>query len=293
MGLPTVWNANQYSANLHMLVQQKGSRLKNTVYLSPDGFSDGEYKFVDQIGKGAMVEVTNRLGNTEWTDPDAERRRIGKQYYEYAKIFDTWEKLNRLNDPTSKEMLNAVYAVGRQWDSMIITGMTATANAGKAGATSTTLASYDSGNNVIAHGSAGLTLTKLRTTLYRFNQADVPEDETKWFVIAAKEVDNLLGITQLTSADYNSVKTLVEGKVSSFMGFNFIMCNLLTVASSIRTCLAYTESAFELAIAKDMDTTVDRLPERRNSIGLQTQMAGGGVRLEEEKVVSIACDETA
>ncbi len=77
MGLPEVWNNRLYNANLRMQVQQEGSLLKNTVYLSPDGFK-GEYKFVDSIGKGEMHQVVDRLGQTQWEEPDARRRRIAK-----------------------------------------------------------------------------------------------------------------------------------------------------------------------------------------------------------------------
>lgn len=289
MGLPVTWNSQQYSANLTILTQQMGSKLRNTVSISPDGFV-GEYKFVDQLDAGEMVEVTSRWGDTEWEDPDAKRRRIAKQYYEYAKLFDNFEKLNRLNDPTSKEMVNAAYAVGRQWDDMIIAGMTATAYTGQTGSASTTLASYDSGSHVIANGGTGLTLDKLQDVRRLFNAAEV-DQEAITFVVAAIQLDNLLDITEIKNADYNSVKALVNGQPGTFLGFKFIMCNRLAVATSIRKCLAYAQSGFELAISKDMTTTVDRLPMKRNALGLQTQMAGGGVRLEEKKVISVDCSE--
>ena len=289
MGLPGVWNTKQYEANLRHLLQQQGSRLINTVTRSSGGFNGGEYKFIDFIADGEMVEITNRLGNTEWQDPDASRRRIAKRSYEFARIFDKFEKLNRLNDPTSAEMMNAVYAVGRQNDRTIIDALGGTAYTGKEGATATT---FDANQIVDSSGTDGLTLNKLKSTLLLFNQNEVSPDLEKYFAVHAQQIDDMLGITQITNTDYNSIKVLVEGKVASFMGFRFVMCNLLaTDSNSDRECFAYVKNGIEYCIDTDMVTTVDRLPERRNAIGLQTQMTGGAVRTEEKRVVKILCDE--
>ena len=43
---------------------------------------------------------------------------------------------------------------------------------------------------------------------------------------------DMLQHTQVTSADYNTVKALAEGAVDTFMGFKFIMSNRLPIFSA-------------------------------------------------------------
>ena len=287
MGLPEVWNTKQYEANLRHLNQVMGSRLGDKVYVSPGGFSGGEYKFIDFIDNGEMVEITSRLGNTEWQDPVASRRRIAKRSFEYARIFDKFEKLNRLNDPLSKEMENAVYAVGRKKDATIIAALGGTAYSGKEGDTGV---AFDAGQ--IVDESENLGMDSLKASLLKFNENDINPDVEKYMAIGAAQVDALLGITQVTNSDYNSLRVLTEGKVASFMGFNFVMMNTLEKVGNDRYCYAWTKDAIELCIDDEMSTTVDRLPERRNAYGLQTNMTLGAVRTEEIRVVRVLADES-
>ncbi len=287
MGLPEVWNTKQYEANLRHLNQVMGSRLGDKVYLTPGGFAGGEYKFIDFIDNGEMVEITSRLGNTEWQDPVASRRRIAKRSYEYARIFDKFEKLNRLNDPKSKEMENAVYAVGRKKDAIIIDALGGTAYSGKEGDTGVAL---PSGQKV--DESENLGLASLKATLLIFNENDINQDSEKFLAIGAKQLDSLLGVTQITNADYNTLRVLTEGKVASFMGFKFTLINTLPTSGNDRYCYAWVKDGIELCIDDNMSTTVDRLPEKRNAYGLQTNMTLGAVRTEDIRVVQITCDES-
>lgn len=286
MANPTLWNANGYNSLLYMKLQEKG-KLISTVSQNLDGFGGAEFTFADQQGPREATEITSRLGNTQWQEPDAYRRRIGKRSFEFTTLLDKFEKLDRLSDPTSGEFKNATMALGRVSDKLIIDNMRGDAYLGE-NSTATALPSAQK----IAHGSAGITIAKLVEVNEKFNEANVDPDEKKYMVIGPKQLSDMLVIEQLTSADYAAVKALVQGKVDNFMGFTFIVSNQLVVASNIRYCLAYVESAFELVIDQAMVTTSDRLPERRNAIGVQTQYSLGGTRTEEEKAVEVACDES-
>ena len=115
-------------------------------------------------------------------------------------------------------------------------------------------------------------------------------DEMKYIVCSPAEITDLLATTEVTSSDYNTVKALVQGDIDTFMGFKFIESNrLLTDDSGNTLCYVYVPSAVELCIAKEFELTADRLPERRNAVGFQAQMAMGATRLEEERIVEIAC----
>lgn len=288
MGATSVWNGKLYSSNLMSLLQREGSLLRSTVYDDGMGFK-GEQKFVEQIGNREAVERTTKYGETVWQTPDAYRRLITKKYWEYNTEFSNIDKLNQLVDPESAEMKNAVFALGRKIDDTIISALYGTALGGADGTTSITLASYLSGTHVIAAGAASMTMAKLRTVNQLFRESNVPDGEERFMLITPKEEAALLALTEFTSSDFNTVKTLVSGRVYSFMGFNFIIHTGLPQVSAENYCIAYTKTGIQLAMSQEITATLDRLPTRNNNMGLITQMAGGATRLEEGKVVLVKC----
>lgn len=73
-----------------------------------------------------------------------------------------------------------------------------------------------------------LDLDALRYGAFFFKNHEVNQNngmiEMPVCVASPHQVQGLLGINQITSADYNTVKALVNGEVDSFMGFKFIQC---------------------------------------------------------------------
>ena len=137
-----------------------------------------------------------------------------------------------------------------------------------------------------------MTLAKLVTCLERFNLNDVDQDENKNMVVGSKQVSDMLKLTEVNSADFNTVRALVDGKVVSYLGFQMILSNrLATNGSSERQCFAWVKPAILFSIAKDI--TVDIGP-RRDLNGLtqvQTKGTWGATRMEEKGVVEVDCTE--
>ena len=136
-----------------------------------------------------------------------------------------------------------------------------------------------------------MTLAKITSTLEKFNDADVNEEEAKFFAIGPKEVSQLLAIEKLTSADYNTVKTLVPGKIVSFMGFNFIVSTLLAKSGTTRYCMAWAQSGLGLAIGQDIVGRISELPEYHYAWGAYASMFVGATRIQDVKVVEIGAKE--
>ncbi|MEK9896448.1 MAG: phage capsid protein, partial [Burkholderiaceae bacterium] len=109
---------------------------------------------------------------------------------------------------------------------------------------------------------------------------------------SAKQLSDLLALTQITSADYNSVKALVQGQIDTFMGFKFIRSERLGLdGSSNRQVLAFTKSAIGLAVGKDMSTKISERADKNYATQVFLSMTIGATRVEDEKVVEIACQE--
>ena len=107
---------------------------------------------------------------------------------------------------------------------------------------------------------------------------------------------DLLAEPNLTSADYNTVKTLVDGEINTFMGFTFINSELLAnsapgLVGNIRTCFAWQRDGIMLGVGQDINARISELPERNYSIQAYASMSLGATRLEEKRVVKIDITE--
>ena len=101
----------------------------------------------------------------------------------------------------------------------------------------------------------------------------------------------MLGTTEVTSSDFNTVKALSNGEINTFLGFNFIVSNRLSIASSKRLCLAYAMDGVKLALGQDLMSRIDELPNKGYATQVYNCMSIGATRMEESKVVTIQAHE--
>lgn len=274
----------QYKANVALLSQQKGSRLRNSVTIEP---VTGKNAYFEQIGATAAQIKTTRHMDTPQTDTPHARRRVSLEDYVWADFIDKEDKIRTLIDPTSPYAVNAVNAFGRSIDDVLITALGGTAYTGVAGGTATSLPSEQK----IAEGNTGLTVAKLIAAKGLFWANDV-EDEEMSIVVTGKQLEDLLAQEEVTSSDYAAVKALVKGEINTFMGFNFIRSERLVTATDITMCYAYVKSGVILGLGKDINTRIGERADKNYLTQVWASMSIGATRMEEVKVVEIACDET-
>lgn len=283
-----------YRSNIEIQFQQKGSRLRNTVRTETQ---HAEFDFYDRIGPVTASKVTTRGGDTQYSDTPYDRRRIGLEDYDWADLIDRKDKLRMLADPTSSYTQNAVFALGRAMDATIIAQGFGTAYTGKTGATSVTFPTASTiASNYVEAGTAAasnLTIAKLRRAKFLFESQEAVEDgEQLYAAVTASQIQSLLRTTEVTNADYNTVKALASGNVDTFMGFKFIRLELLPKAGNVRDCMFYPMSGITLAMAQDVMVEVDRLPGKRYSVQVYVCGSWGASRMWEPKVLKVQCDET-
>lgn len=275
----------QYSNNVQMLSQQKGSLLRDKV---DSETVQGKNAFFEQIGSVTAQVRTTRHAPTPQLDTPHARRRVSLADYEFADLIDDQDKVRTLIDPTSSYAQAAAFAMGRAMDDVIISAATGTAFTGVSGGTSTALPGSQA---ITESGTDGLTIAKLRQAKRTFDLASVDASIPRYIVVSPRQIDDLLGTTSVTSADFNTVRALVTGEVNTFMGFQFIVSNRLSVSNSKRLCFAYAQDGIKLALGKDVMSRIDE----RADVGYATQiyycMSIGATRMEEEKVVSIQAHE--
>ena len=277
---------NQFSSNVQMLSQQMGSLLRGAVDVES---VNGEKAFFDQIGSSAAVKKTSRHADTPLVETPHTRRMVTMSDYEWADLIDDNDKVRLLVDPTSNYSKAAAAAMGRAMDDEIIAAALGTAKTGKDGGTDTALPS----GQKVAHGSAGLTVAKLLSAKEILDANSVDPSIARTIVVSPKQVTDLLNTTEVKSSDFNTVKALAQGEINSFMGFNFITSNRLTQDSdSNRQVICFANDGVKMAMGKEPSARIDERADKSYSTQVYYCQTIGATRMEEEKVVEIACTES-
>ena len=277
----------QFSANVQMLSQQKGSLLRRAVR---EESVTGEKAFFDQVGSAVAQKKTSRHGDTPLAETPHSRRMVTLDHWEYADLIDDADKVAMLIDPTSSYANAAAYAVGRAMDDAILTALDGDAKTGKSGSTTTSL---PAGQKVaVGSPATGLTIAKLVSAKKVLDQNNVDPSIKRYIAVHPEQIEDLLNDSTVTSADFNTVKALVQGEINTFMGFEFITSTRLnTNASSQRQVLAWAEDGLTLAVGKDLMTQITQRADKSYSTQVYVCAQFGATRMEEEKVVQILCSE--
>ncbi|MDA9930438.1 phage capsid protein [Alphaproteobacteria bacterium] len=275
---------NQFSANVTMLSQQMGSLLRGTVDTET---VNGEKAFFDQVGSAAAAVRTTRHADTPMMETPHSRRMVTLQDFEYADLIDDQDKIRMLSDPTSVYAKAAAAGIGRAMDDVIITAFNASASTGKSGSTST---AFPAGN-IVAHGSAGLTVAKLISAKKILDQNSVDPSINRYIVVSPEQIEDLLNTTSVTSSDFNTVKALATGTVDSFVGFKFIVSNRLKDDGTSRQCYAWAEDGMKLAVGKEPSAQITQRADKSYATQVYYCASFGATRMEEAKVVQVLCNE--
>ena len=276
----------QYKSNVFHLAQQKGSRLRDAVRSEQ---VVGKAHYFERIGSTAALKRTSRHSDTPRVDTPHSRRRVTMDDYDWADLIDNEDKVRMLISPDSEYAQAGAWAMGRAMDDAIIDAASGNAFGGVAGGTTVALPS----GQKIVHGSAGLSVTKLIEAKEILDANSVDPEEPRYCVVTSKQLSDLLAITQITSADFNSVKALVQGEIDTFMGFKFIRTERLdTNSSSNRLVLAFAQSGIGLAVGQDIQTRISERADKNYATQVFLSMTIGATRIEDEKVVEIECTES-
>jgi hypothetical protein len=291
----------QYSTNINLLLQEKGSKLRP--YVTEGSYVGKQASPVDQFGAIEMQSVTSRFAAMGRVDAAVDRRWVFPSDFDLPQLIDTFDKLRLLTDPESTYVQNAVFAAGRQMDRLILLATIGTAKTGEAGATST---SFTAGNEVdVATGGSNsrLNVAKLLAVqeLMLANSVDF-SSETIVVPLTAKDNSALLNEIQIISSDFNGMDkpVLKDGRVTRFLGMEFVYCQLLETVLGKGTAgvggtdanecniPVWAKSGMHLGIWNDVTTSISR---RHDLQGEPWQayvyMTAGATRIEENRVYNI------
>lgn len=305
---------DMFSANIMHLAQQKGSKLRS--YCRVESQS-AESAFHDRIGARGSKRKEGRHSDVVFEDTPHSRRMVTMEDFYSADLVDKEDKLRTIMNPENEYAKAIAYALGRRIDEIVIEGALGNAYGGKKG--TEVVALPDSQKVAAFDGTTttgvGLNILTLRAVRKKFKQNEAIMDGEKLvFIYAAQQADDLLGQTEVTSSDYNSVKALVNGESDTFMGFKFVSTELLpfnaanitytvtngaigagtgtVTAGEGRRCIAMVpNSAVLCALGAEVMGRVDERKDKHYANQVYGSLTMGSSRMEEVQVVEVICKE--
>ena len=285
-----------FSKNLHMLAQQKQSKLADAVRM--ESMSSAS-QFFDRVGTIEMIARTSRHQDTAFTPVPFSRRRVDISDFEVGDIIDKVEDAAKaMVDPQSATTQAFLQAGNRNLDNIIINqGLLGNAVTTDAGFTVTTVAA-PSGSATVAVGSTNLPTSKIKDAIEIAQNNDVDlSDDKPYLVITPSQYRSLLSENEFINRDFK----LTSGNQHSVNALNEILGvdirivspSLLPKTSNTRTCILFTKGSVVVGVQNKFMIEAGKDYSKGGSIRIIGKQNIGAVRMEEARVVPIFCDESA
>lgn len=279
----------QYRSNIIHLSQQDDSRLINTVQVKEN--VTGKQVFFDRLGLQTMTQLTSRHADTQQQDTPHSRRMSPLAPYTVSDLIDDPDQIRTLIDPTNPYAKSQGSAIGRTQDDIIIAAALGTAATGETGSGSQALPSAQKVTIQIGGGGsdAFLNLDKVLQAKRKLDAAEVDKNG-RFLVYDAIQMEAMLALEKVTSADYNVIRALVMGELNTYLGFTWIHSERLTTDSNSDTqVFCYQENALGLAIGRLRETRITEESTKNYATQVWSYLDMGAVRIEDVQVVEIAC----
>ncbi len=238
-----------------------------------------------KVGKG---QASIRVPQTDVTPINAAFSQVSVTLSDYvaAEYSDIFNQ-QKVNFDERQELAQVVgNAIGRREDQIIIDALD-TASAGSTVA-----------KTVVTSGSAtasNLNVGKIIAAKKALDAKNVPPSD-RHFVIHANNLAGLLGDERAISSDFQTVQALVQGQVSTMMGFQFHIIGDrdeggLPLSTNDRTCFAFHRSAMGCAVGIAPKTELNYIPEKTSFL-VTAMLSMGAAAIDVDGIVDVICDES-
>ncbi len=290
--IPTVYVQGFKDSILHYC-QQEGSKLLDTVTIRQ---SNALAENWEKIG---TAEVSAKGSSRPVPTPveDIEFARVQSQAitYHLGELVEHEDQLKAMVSLQSNLMKSMGFGVGRGYDREIIRAMEGTARTAGAAGTFTDEA-LPAGKTTTT--GAVITFKDIQVLVQKFMEKEISPTDEKFLVVSPAQVGELLNVAQATNSDFiasrGALNTLNEtGVVDNFMGFKWIVSNLLTQDSGQTSCLAYTREALGLQMNEMVSTRIAEDPSNSFAYRLYATSTYGGVRYDNDRMEVLKVLNTA
>jgi hypothetical protein len=211
----------------------------------------------------------------------------------WADLLDGADSPRILADPTSKYLDAAKAACNRKIDYIICMAAVGTSYTGAAGASSTVLPSTQKVAVDYGGSNCNLSIPKLVRARGILWGNDVDESEEIHIAVRGSQLEAMLMQARATSSDYvGALQSLLNGEITRFLGIIWHRTQQVYNSSSIAYCPMWAKSGILLAKSAEIQTKITERADKNYAIQAWAKMDMGATRMQETKVVEIACDET-
>jgi len=256
----------------------QGEALLRGTMRTRTGVQGNTVKF-PKIGKGV---ATVRVPQTDVTPLNVTYSQVTATMSDYiaAEYSDIFHQ-SHVNFDERRELVQVVSkAIARRMDQLCIDALDA------ASSPSTVATS-------VGGAASNMNIEKLRAAAKALNDKNVPA-EGRHLLMHSSQLDAMLGETEITSSDFATVKALVRGEVTSFMGFNIITMGDRDEGGvpkpSTRTCFAWHQDSMGYAESISQKSEVNYIPEKTSFL-VSSMFSAGAVAIDDEGIVKISCTE--
>jgi len=232
-----------------------------------------------KIGKGT---ATVRVPQTDVTPLNVTYSQVTATMSDYiaAEYSDIFSQ-QKVNFDERRELVQVVgNAIGRRMDQLVLDALNASA-------TSLTVAT------TVGGAGTNMNIEKLIEAKKLLDANNVPS-EGRCMIIHANNLAGMLGETEITSADFATVKALVSGEVDTFMGFKFVTLGDRDEGGlplpSTRTCFAFHKDAVGMGIGMNQKSEINYIAEKTSFL-VSSMFSAGAVAIDDEGIVKISCTE--
>ena len=256
----------------------QGESLLRGTMRTRSGVQGNTVKF-PKIGKGV---ATVRVPQTDVTPLNVTYSQVTATMTDYiaAEYSDIFHQ-SHVNFDERRELVQVVSkSIARRMDQICIDALDA------ASSPSTVATS-------VGGAASNMNIEKLRAAAKALNDNNVPA-EGRHLLMHSSQLDALLGETEITSADFASVKALVRGEINSFMGFQIHTMGDRDEGGvpkpSTRTCFAWHQDSMGYAESMAQKSEVNYIPEKTSFL-VSSMFSAGAVAIDDEGIVKISCTE--
>jgi len=232
-----------------------------------------------KIGKGT---ATVRVPQTDVTPLNVTYSQVTATMSDYiaAEYSDIFSQ-QKVNFDERRELVQVVgNAIGCRMDLLVLDALNASA-------TSLTVAT------TVGGAGTNMNIEKLIEAKKLLDANNVPS-EGRCMIIHANNLAGMLGETEITSADFATVKALVSGEVDTFMGFKFVTLGDRDEGGlplpSTRTCFAFHKDAVGMGIGMNQKSEINYIAEKTSFL-VSSMFSAGAVAIDDEGIVKISCTE--
>lgn len=213
------------------------------------------------------------------------RRRLGCTTQTWSIYKSDKDVAEMMKDPTAEIVKEMVGVMNRKRDAVVAAAMVGDVDEYDEATDAFVAKALPAAQKILADAS-GLTVEKLRAAK-RIMDLDDVSPAGRRVAHNALHLETLLSQTEVTSSDYNSVKSLVNGDVDSFLGFKFEMTNEVgNLATS--PAIAFQKDGVLFGYNLDRTINVKQDPAHNFDWVLHIEEQFGAIRREDACVVEVA-----